>query len=47
MKKLFGILKSGRGVLDIAQWNLLGIIRFHNGLTKRVTVGGYLLGFKV
>ena len=45
MKKLFGILKSRRGVLDIAQWNLLGIIRFHNGLTKRVIVGGVFAWF--
>ena len=28
-------------ILDIAQWNILGIIRFRLGLTKRVTIGLY------
>ena len=28
-------------ILDIAQWNILGIIRFCQGLTKRETIGVY------
>ena len=41
MKKFFRTLKFSRSILDIAQWNILGIIRFHWGLTKRVTIGVY------
>ena len=27
-QKFFGTLKFSRSILDIAQWNILGIIRF-------------------
>ena len=40
-QKFFGILKFSRSILDIAQWNILGIIRFCYGLTKRETIGVY------
>ena len=40
-KKKFWTLKFSRSILDIAQWNILGIIRFIQGLTKRVTIGVY------
>ena len=39
--KFFGTLKFSRSILDIAQWNILGIIRFIQALTKRVTIGVY------
>ena len=40
-QKFFGRLKFTRSILDIAQWNILGIIRFCQGLTKRETIGVY------
>ena len=39
--KFFGTLKFSRSILDIAQWNILGIIRFCWGLTKRETIEVY------
>ena len=41
-KKIFRTLKFSRSILDIAQWNILGIIRFCQGLTKRETIGVYI-----
>ena len=32
------ILKFDGNILDIVEGNILGIIRFQNGLTKRVSV---------
>ena len=40
-RKKFWNIKIQQSILDIAQWNILGIIRFHWGLTKRVTIGVY------
>ena len=40
-QKTFGTLKFSRSILDIAQWNILAIIRFSQGLTKRETIGVY------
>ena len=37
----FGTLKFSRSILDIAQYNILGIIRFCQNLTKRETIGVY------
>ena len=40
-RNFFGTLKFSRSILDIAQWNILGIIRFCQDLTKRETIGVY------
>ena len=40
-QKFFGTLKFSRSILDIAKWNILGIIRFCWGLTKRETIEVY------
>ena len=47
MKKIFVILKFSGGILNITQQNILGIIRPHYGLTKRVTVGDIFLVLKI
>ena len=39
--KFFGTLKFSMSILDIAKWNILGIIRFCWGLTKRETIEVY------
>ena len=36
--KIFVLLKFGGSILDIVEGNILGIIRFQNGLTERVTI---------
>ena len=38
MDKIFVLLKFGGSILDIVEGNILGIIRFQNGLTERVTI---------
>ena len=35
---IFVLLKFGGSILDIVEGNILGIIRFQNGLTERVTI---------
>ena len=40
-RNFFGRLKFSRSILDIAQWNILGIIRFCKGLTNRETIEVY------
>ena len=45
-KKIFEILKFSGGIWGIVQWNNLGIIRFQNSLTERVTIEGIFLVLK-
>ena len=40
-KRKIGTLKFSRSILEIAQLNILWIIRFFLGLTKRETIGVY------
>ena len=45
-KKFFWILKFNGGILDIAECNILGIMRFCYGLTKSVILWGICLVLK-
>ena len=38
MKKFFKMLQFSRSILDITQWNILGIISFHWDLIERIKI---------